>query len=164
MTSFHPMTSDDAAEGLSRRKSALFRSTALVRLAGLAMLGLAAASTAQAQSLPTGGTVTAGSATIAAGGQNVTINQTSQQAAINWQSFSIGKDNQVVFVQPNANSVALNRVLGPDPSLILGSLQAYGKVFLINPNGILFGRGANVNVGGLVASTLGLSDADFMAG
>jgi filamentous hemagglutinin family protein len=165
MTSFLLITSDDAsAEGLSRRRSALLRSTALVRLAGLAMFGFAAASSAQAQNLPTGGTVSAGSATISTGGQSVTINQTSQQAAINWQSFSIGKDNQVVFVQPNANSVALNRVLGPDPSSILGSLQANGKVFLINPNGILFGKGANVNVGGLVASTLGLTDADFMAG
>ncbi|MDB5692514.1 MAG: filamentous hemagglutinin, partial [Alphaproteobacteria bacterium] len=164
MTSFNPMSATDTAEGLSRRKSALFRSTAIVRFAGLALLGLAAASAAQAQSLPSGGTVTAGSATIATGGQAVTITQSSQQAAINWQSFSIGKDNQVVFVQPNSNSVALNRVIGPDPSSILGSLQANGKVFLINPNGILFGRGANVNVGGLVASTLGLSDADFMAG
>src|ERR1700684_1350163 len=135
MTSFHPMTCDDAAEGLSRHRSALFRSTALVRLAGLAMLGLGAASAAQAQSLPTGGTVTAGSATISTGEQNVTITQSSQQAAINWQTFSIGKDDKVVFVQPNANSVALNRVLGPDPSVILGSLQANGKVFLVNPNG-----------------------------
>src|SRR6185369_13645824 len=54
--------------------------------------------------------------------------------------------------------------LGPDPSSILGSLSANGKVFLVNPNGILFGQGAQVNVGGLVASTLNITDADFMAG
>lgn len=135
----------------------------MLRLAGLVMLGVAASS-AHAQTLPTNGSVTSGAATISTGGQTLTINQTSQQAAINWQSFSIGADNAVVFVQPNSNSVALNRVLGPDPSMILGSLQANGKVFLVNPNGVLFGQGASVNVGGLVASTLGLSDADFLAG
>lgn len=147
----------------TRRSTVFLHSTSMLRLAGLAMLGVAASS-AQAQTLPTNGSVTAGSATITTGGQTLTINQTSQQAAINWQSFSIGADNAVVFVQPNSNSVALNRVLGPDPSLILGSLQANGKVFLVNPNGVLFGQGASVNVGGLVASTLGLSDADFLAG
>ena len=71
-----------------RRKLALFGSTSI---AAAAMLGLAAP--AQAQSAPTGGTVTAGSATISSSGQTVTINQSSQQAAINWQTFSIGKDN-----------------------------------------------------------------------
>jgi filamentous hemagglutinin family protein len=121
-------------------------------------------SAAQAQSLPTGGSVSSGKATVSAGSKTLTVNQTSQNVALNWQTFSIGKDNAVVFVQPNSNSVALNRVLGADPSVILGSLTANGKVFLVNPNGILFGKGANVNVGGLVASTLGISDADFMSG
>jgi hypothetical protein len=55
-------------------------------------------------------------------------------------------------------------VLGADPSSILGSLSANGKVFLVNPNGILFGKGASVNVGGLVASTLNITDSDFFAG
>ncbi|MEA3053912.1 MAG: hypothetical protein QOG72_2815 [Sphingomonadales bacterium] len=150
------------------RKSALFGSTALVRLAGLALLGWAAAlpsgAPANAQDVPTGGSVSSGSAGIATGSNSVTVNQSSQNVAINWQSFSIGKDNAVVFVQPNSQSVALNRVTGGDPSVILGSLSANGKVFLVNPNGILFGKGSNVNVGGLVASTLNLSDADFMAG
>ena len=87
-----------------------------------------------------------------------------QNVAINWQSFNIGKREAVQFVQPNSSSVALNRVLGADPSSILGSLSANGKVFLVNPNGILFGKGAQVNVGGLFASTLNITDADFMAG
>ena len=55
-------------------------------------------------------------------------------------------------------------MLGSDPSSILGSLSANGKVFLVNPNGMLFGQGAQVNVGGLVASTLDITDSDFMAG
>ncbi|HTN67480.1 MAG TPA: filamentous hemagglutinin N-terminal domain-containing protein [Burkholderiaceae bacterium] len=108
--------------------------------------------------------VVAGSASIVNGNGSTTINQASQNAVLNWQSFSIGAGNSVNFVQPNSNAVALNRVLGADPSSILGSLSANGKVFLVNPNGILFGQGAQVNVGGLVASTLNISDSDFMAG
>jgi filamentous hemagglutinin family protein len=125
---------------------------------------LALASGAQAQGLPSGGSVSAGSATISTGGNAVRIDQSSQAAAINWDSFNIAQGNSVTFVQPNSNSVALNRVLGADASQIFGSLSANGKVFLINPNGVLFGQGAQVNVGGLVASTLNLSDADFMNG
>ncbi len=114
--------------------------------------------------LPVDGVVTAGSATIASGPNSMTINQSSQNVALNWQSFSIGQGQTVNFIQPNSSAVALNRVLGTDPSSILGSLNANGKVFLVNPNGILFGPGASVNVGGLVASTLNISDSDFMAG
>ena len=132
-------------------------------LKGLA-LSLMLAFGANVYAAPTGGAVSAGSASIAGGAGKTTINQTSQNVAINWQSFSIGAEEAVQFVQPNSSSVALNRVLGPDPSNILGSLSANGKVFLLNPNGILFGKGAQVNVGGLVASTLSITDSDFMAG
>jgi filamentous hemagglutinin family protein len=114
--------------------------------------------------LPAGGAVSAGSASIAGDASKMTITQSSQNAAINWQSFGIGASEAVQFVQPNSSSVALNRVLGADPSSILGSLSANGKVFLVNPNGILFGKGAQVNVGSLVASTLNITDANFMAG
>jgi filamentous hemagglutinin family protein len=134
-------------------------------LASTALTGLfALGSPVLAQGLPTGGTVAAGAASIATGADQLTITQTSAAAALNWNSFSIGQGKNVTFVQPTAQSVALNRVLGSDPSVILGSLNANGKVFLVNPNGVLFGQSAQVNVGGLVASTLGLSDADFMAG
>jgi len=117
-----------------------------------------------AYALPSGGAVSAGSASIASGAGTMTISQTSQNAALNWQSFSIGKTEAVQFVQPNSSSVALNRVLGSDPSNILGSLSANGKVFLMNPNGVLFAKGAQVSVGGLVASTRDITDGDFMAG
>ncbi len=113
---------------------------------------------------PAGGTVVSGNASITTGDGTTTIQQTSQNAALNWQGFDIGATEAVRFIQPNANSIALNRVLGADPSTILGSLSANGKVFLINPNGILFGTGAQVNVGGLIASTRDVADADFAAG
>ena len=113
---------------------------------------------------PVGGVVAAGGASISSAGGSTTINQSTQNAAINWQSFNVAPGEAVQFVQPNSNSVALNRVLGSDPSSILGNLSANGKVFLINPNGVLFGSSASVNVGGLVASTLNVTDTDFMAG
>lgn len=151
--------------GTKRRLSG---STALSRLSGLAMLtfgtSLLHIVPAQAQQLPTGGSVTVGNANITTGGNGLTVNQTSQNVAINWNTFNIGSGNAVTFVQPNSNSIALNRVVGADPSVILGNLSANGQVFLINPNGVLFGQGAQVNVGGLVASTLDMSDADLVAG
>jgi len=119
---------------------------------------------ANVYALPAGGVVSAGNANISSGVGSTTITQTTQSAAINWQSFGIGQSEAVNFVQPNSSSVILNRVLGSDPSNILGSMTANGKVFLVNPNGVLFGKGASVNVGGLVASTLNISDSDFMAG
>jgi len=134
----------------------------------LALKGLAVclmlAFGSQAHALPVGGAVAAGSATIASSANSMTINQSTQNVAINWQSFSIAQGQGVQFVQPSSSAVALNRVLGQDPSSILGSLSANGKVFLVNPNGILFGPGSQVNVGGLVASTRNITDADFMAG
>src|SRR5688572_9273344 len=132
-------------------------------LSGLAVSVMLAFGT-HAYALPAGGTVSAGGASIAGSAGTMTINQSTQNVAINWQSFSIGQTEAVQFVQPTSSSVALNRVLGADPSTILGSLSANGKVFLVNPNGILFGKGAQVNVAGLVASTMNIADADFMAG
>ena len=117
-----------------------------------------------ASALPAGGVVTAGSAAINSRTSATTITQSTPNVAINWQTFNIGKSEAVTFVQPGSNSVALNRVLGSDPSNILGNLSANGKVFLVNPYGILFGQGSSVNVGGLVASTLNITDSDFMAG
>lgn len=113
---------------------------------------------------PTGGQVTAGAGTINQVGTVTTINQQTQNMAIDWHSFNVRANEAVNFNQPNASAITLNRVTGLESSSILGSLTANGKVFILNPNGILFGTGAQVNVGGLVASTLNLSNANFMAG
>ena len=113
---------------------------------------------------PTGGVVTTGNASITSGSSTTTITQTTNKASINWQSFNIAPSETVNFVQPSSSSITLNRVVGTSNSLIEGALNANGQVFLINPNGVIFGKGAQVNVGGIVASTLNISDTDFQAG
>jgi filamentous hemagglutinin family protein len=113
---------------------------------------------------PTGGTVTSGSATISTAGSTVTVNASTTGTIINWNSFSIGAGETTRVNQPSAASVSLNRVTGPSSSSINGSLQSNGQVFLVNPNGIVFGSTASVNVAGFVASTLVISDADFLSG
>ncbi|MCK5002970.1 MAG: filamentous hemagglutinin N-terminal domain-containing protein [Gammaproteobacteria bacterium] len=114
---------------------------------------------------PEGGQVVAGSATISNPDADTTlISQSSAQTVIDWQRFNIGSQEYVQFVQPDSSSVALNRVIGGNPSEILGNLSANGQVFLVNPNGIYFGQHAMVDVGGIVASVLDISTDDFMAG
>lgn len=108
--------------------------------------------------------VSSGSATYfqSADGITGTINQESERAILNWQSFNIGRGNVVNFVQPSKSSTALNRIFQDSPSQIFGSLNANGQVLLINNNGIVFQPGSQVNVGGLVASTLNVSDEVFL--
>ncbi|MGI9465963.1 MAG: filamentous hemagglutinin N-terminal domain-containing protein, partial [Rubripirellula sp.] len=110
------------------------------------------------------GSVVAGSAAISQAGNTRTIQQFTDRAVINWQDFSIQQGETTRFIQPNNSSVALNRVVGGNPSAILGNLEANGNVFLINPNGIVVGADARINVNGLVASTLDISNKNFMQG
>lgn len=132
------------------RSSGKGTSKAAVVLATAGLLG----SAALAQSLPSGAQVVSGSGAIAQTGQTLTVTQTSDKMAANWQNFSIGQGHTVNFVQPSSSAVALNRVLGADVSVIQGALNANGQVFLVNPNGVLFTPTAQVNVGALAASTL----------
>ena len=113
---------------------------------------------------PSGGVVTAGSANIAQSGSVTNITQTTNKAAINWQNFSIGTSETVNFNQPTVNAVTLNRVIGNEKSIIDGALNANGQVFILNSNGVLFSKNASINTAGLVATTMNLSDADFMNG
>lgn len=114
--------------------------------------------------LPTGGQVGAGNATISQTGNRLDVVQGSDKAIINWQTFSIGSQGQVVFTQPSSQSAVLNRVISAEPSALYGSMSANGRVYLINPNGIVFGPGGQINVGGLVLSTTAMTDGDFLAG
>lgn len=127
----------------------------------LSLSGLANAQVA----LPQGGTVASGSAGISrTGDATLTINQTSDKAIVNWDSFSIGRGGHVDIVQPGANSAILNRVTGDTTSAIHGRLTATGQVHLVNPNGIFIGRDGAIDAGSFAASTLGISDDDFQAG
>lgn len=113
---------------------------------------------------PQGGNVAAGTATINQSGSTTTINQTSGKAVVNWNSFSVGKNEVVNFNQPNKNSVTLNRVVGNSQSVIDGMINANGQVFISNPNGILISKTGSINTAGFLATTKSITDSDFMNG
>ena len=115
-------------------------------------------------SAPNGGIVVSGSATINQNGNITNINQSTNKASINWQDFSIKSNEIVNFNQPNQNSITLNRVVGNEKSIIDGSLNANGQVWILNSNGTLFGKNAKVNTAGLLVTTKELSDEDFNKG
>jgi filamentous hemagglutinin family protein len=137
--------------------SALMMSVALVSLI---------ITSAQAQNLPQNATIAAGQVKIdTPSPQQMTITQSSPAAIINWSSFNIGQNSTVTFNQPSAASTILNRVSGTTTSFISGQLNGNGQIFLVNPNGIAITRSGVVNVaGGFIASTLGISDTDFLNG
>jgi len=110
---------------------------------------------------PSGGNVVSGSATISQSAKTTNINQSTGKASINWNKFSIASDESVNFNQPNINSITLNRVIGNERSIIDGALNANGQVWLLNSNGVLFGKNASINTSGLLATTKELSDTDF---
>jgi filamentous hemagglutinin family protein len=110
---------------------------------------------------PEGGQVVSGSGSISASGATTTINQTSDKLSINWQSFNVAQAETVNFHQPTASALAVNRIFDTQGSQILGKINANGQVWLINPNGVLFGKDAQINVGGLLASTLNPDDASI---
>ncbi|WP_370979066.1 filamentous hemagglutinin N-terminal domain-containing protein [Agaribacterium sp. ZY112] len=113
---------------------------------------------------PENGRVIAGEATLSQHGNETQINQHSQHVQIDYDSFDVGRGERVRFNQPNAQSVALNRVTGNKASKIFGNIDANGQVFLINQNGVLFAPGANINVGSLGVSSLGLEHFDVHSG
>jgi len=123
-------------------------------LSGAPMAGYAA---------PQGGQVTGGEGSIDYG-QTTTVTQDTSRLAIDWQTFDVAADETVRFNQPASSSVVLNRILDQNPSEIFGSLEANGRLFLSNPNGLIFGESATVNAGAFVASGLDISSDDFMAG
>ena len=114
---------------------------------------------------PQGGTVVGGQVSIQTPtAQTTIVQQQSQRGIINWNSFSLGANEVLRFLQPGSSSITLNRVTGTGPSTVDGLLSANGQVWIVNPSGVLFGRNAQVNVGGLLASTTDIGDANFMAG
>lgn len=120
----------------------------------------------RADGLPTGGHVTAGRVTIEAPGTaSLLVNQASQRAVVRWNDFSIGQGRSVSFRQPTGTAAILNIATGSAASVLAGSLQANGTVFLVNPNGIAVTPTGRISAqGGFVASTLGIADDNFMTG
>jgi len=120
----------------------------------LLVLWLPAAAQPAPNARPTGGSVVGGVAAISQIGSNTRIDQFSQRAAINWQTFNINQGQTTTFNQPNSNSVALNRVIGGQgPSFLDGTLTANGRVFIINGDGILFGAHSSITTAGFLATT-----------
>ncbi|MBU4332965.1 MAG: filamentous hemagglutinin N-terminal domain-containing protein, partial [Candidatus Omnitrophica bacterium] len=117
-----------------------------------------------ADALPQGESVVSGNAQFDSSQQNSLQVTVSDKAIINYDSFSIASSESVNFIQPSSSSIVLNRVIGIDPSEIFGSLSANGRIFLLNPNGILFGSGSRIDVSGLLASTLDIADDGFLSG
>jgi filamentous hemagglutinin family protein len=146
------------------QKSELQQSLKLKRLVASFLVVLCAFSPAAVNALPNGGKIVSGKGSIEQTSQDMVIEQGSKLLITNWKGFSIGEAESVTFVQPNSNAVALNRVIGSDPSIILGKLSSNGQVFLTNPSGVVFGKTAVVDVHGLLATTLNISDKDFLNG
>ncbi len=130
---------------------------------GACAAAVSCALAAPALANPNAPTVVGGQASFHVSGKTLTVTN-APGTIIHWQGFSIAADELTRFLQQSPVSAVLNRVVGSNPSEILGRLQSNGRVFLVNPNGILFGAGAQIDVAGLVASTLNLSNADFLAG
>ncbi len=117
-----------------------------------------------ADGLPMGPTVRFGDVDHDTGPDTLTINQRTPTAIVDYDSFDIGAGNTVNINQPSSQSGFLGRVVGSDASSILGNLNSNGSVYLVNPHGIFFGENAIVNVQRLVASTLDITDDDFING
>ncbi|MRV72823.1 filamentous hemagglutinin N-terminal domain-containing protein [Duganella sp. FT92W] len=147
---------------LTAQIRAAYHATRGVSLVVLPLL-LPATLPQSAQAAPVDPVVRAGTATFAINGNVYTVTN-APNTIIDWRQFNVANGELLRFLQQNPQSVVLNRVTGADPSQLFGTLQSNGRVILVNPNGVLFGPNANVDVAGLIASTLNLSDADFLAG
>ena len=151
---------------LPRPRAVLLAATAL-QVGMLTVVMLARPARAQSVAptiLPTGGQVIGGTASISRSGNALTIEQSTANAAINWQSFSVGSQASVGFHVPTPQATTINRVIGPDPSVIAGRLTSNGRVVIANQSGIVFAGGAQVDVNTLIASAPGISAANAVAG
>ena len=134
------------------------------RSVSFGLLIASVATTSPAFAGPEDGQVVSGVGTITQGIDTTLITQGSDRIAIDWRSFNVAEGESVRFDQPTSAAVALNRILDQNPSQIFGAIDANGHVYLLNPNGIVFGVNARVDVNTLVASSLNLSLGDFEAG
>jgi filamentous hemagglutinin family protein len=108
--------------------------------------------------------VTSGAASVSTAGNTMTVDQSTDRAVLNWASFNVSADGRVVFNQPRSTSITLNRIYDASPSRVFGTVEANGQIYLVNPNGMVFGRTARINAAGILASSLSISDENFAAG
>jgi filamentous hemagglutinin family protein len=149
----------------TKAKTYLVEKAFTQKTATLALSVLISLSTMPVYALPAGSNVVEGNIQIDGATPNqLHIQQQTDKGIINWQSFNIGEGELTEFHQPDGSSITLNRVVGGDLSSILGTLKANGKIFLVNPNGVIFGSGSVVDVGGLVATTTDIDNEDFING
>ena len=144
-------------------RTALLQATAL-RAAFVVVFSAPAAAQLPPGARPTGGTVVGGQATIGQSGNTTIIDQGSQRASINWQNFNVGSQQTVDFVQPNSQAIALNTVIGANPSEIAGRIDANGQIIIVNQSGVVFDRGSQVDTEGLTISAAGITNQNFRAG
>jgi filamentous hemagglutinin family protein len=134
-------------------------------LLGGMLAGQAYAASGAAIVLPSGESVAFGSATFDRGTPlKLTVNQTSNKLITNWNSFDVGSAATVQFIQPNANSVVLNRVTSASPTTISGKVSANGQFMLVNPSGVLFSAGSQVSASSITASTLQIENTSVAGG
>jgi filamentous hemagglutinin family protein len=148
----------------ARTRAALKSSASFGWLKGMGALLAVPLLATPALANPTGGNVTSGAASISNASNATKVQQSSEDVVIDWSSFNVGAGQSTTFVQPNAQAIAVNRIGGKNASLIMGTLDANGRVVLINGNGMLFGKGSQVNVGSLIATSTDGADADVLAG
>uniref|UniRef100_UPI003221FB0B two-partner secretion domain-containing protein n=1 Tax=Marinimicrobium locisalis TaxID=546022 RepID=UPI003221FB0B len=117
-----------------------------------------------AQAGPEGGQVVGGRGDIAQDERTTTVTQATDRLAVDWDSFDVDSDEIVNYIQPGSDSIALNRILSHRGSEIHGQINANGRVVLVNPHGMVFGKDAQINVGGMIASGLSVDTSDFMNG
>ena len=114
--------------------------------------------------MPKGGTISSGAGKIDSSSSSLTVTQTTNKIIINWESFSVGKNESVSFMPPDNASSAFNNILGNSRTVVEGNLSSNGQIVLANPNGIYISPTANINVASLIASTLKISEQDFIDG
>lgn len=115
-----------------------------------------------ALALPQDGQSISGNVRFSQNGNTLNVSSAAARSIANYRSFSIGSNERVNFNLPSASAAILNRVTGGDASQILGNMSSNGRIFLVNPNGVFIGQGANINAGGLFATTLNIKDNDFL--
>ena len=141
----------------------LYSASCLSRATALAAI-LVAAAFPTARANPQDGVVSDGQATLTQTGNKLDIVQQTNSLVIDWRTFDIAPNEFTEFHQPSASAIALNRVGGNAPSQIFGKLIANGNIVIVNSNGILFGRGSEVNINSLIATTADISNQNFSEG